>query len=204
MDACLFFANFDAIGSSKANLSMTSNLTKSIAITALVLATTIAAAQQILGSKGPSVAYAPPAVVSIAPGSSGTADLHFRVAPGFHINSNTPHAEYLIATNLKLDPPTDIVIGKVSYPAGEDMSFPFAPNEKINVYTGDFAVSVKVRPLHSVVPGKYAMRGTLKYQACDNAQCYPPKQLPVNFDVRVTKAPPAVKHNPAQSPHSHR
>ena len=89
---------------------------------------------------------------------------------------------------LKVEATTDIVIGKTSYPAGQDMSFAFAPDEKLNVYTGDFKVDVLVRPLHSVQVGKYVIRGTLKYQACDNSACYPPKQLPVSFDVKIAKA----------------
>jgi hypothetical protein len=83
------------------------------------------------------------------------------------------------------------------------MSFPFDPDEKLNVYTGEFQVNVLVRPLHSVQAGKYVVRGTLKYQACDNAACYPPKQLPISFDVKIAKAPPAATKNPAQSPHAH-
>jgi len=161
------------------------------------------AAQDIPSGKGPSVTMAPPALANIAAGDSGEVSLNFRVSPGFHINSNTPHAEYLIATTLKMEPPTDIVVGKVTYPAGKDMSFPFSPDEKLSVYTGDFTVEVKVRPLHTVVPGKYAMRGKLRYQACDNAQCYPPKQLPIDFDVKIVKAKAAPKKNPAQSPHVH-
>jgi Disulphide bond corrector protein DsbC len=124
---------------------------------------------------------------------------------GFHINSNTPHSEFLIPTALKLDAPTDIVVGRVVYPEGRDVSFPFSPDEKLNVYSGDFKVALAVRPLHTVVPGKYAVHGNLKYQACDNAQCYPPKQLPVNFEVKVIKGTEGSgRRNPAQSPHAHR
>jgi hypothetical protein len=43
----------------------------------------------------------------------------------------------------------------------------------------------------------------MRYQACDNAACYPPKQLPVQFEVKVVKAPRATAKNPAQSPHVH-
>ena len=57
--------------------------------------------------------------------------------------------------------------------------------------------------LHAVTPGKYVMHGMLRYQACDNAQCFPPKALPVSFDVKVVKEPPAHHANPAQSPHVH-
>ena len=113
--------------------------------------------------------------------------LNFRVPPGYHINSNTPKSEYFIPTALKMDVPTDIILGKIEYPAGEDRAFPFSPDEKLSVYTGDFTISVGVHPLHSVVPGKYQMRGTLRYQACDNAACYPPKNLPVSFEVKVVK-----------------
>jgi hypothetical protein len=131
-------------------------------------------------------------------------DLDFRVAPGFHINSNTPKSEFLIPTSLKMDPPTDIVLGKTVYPPGKDVAFPFSPDEKLNVYSGDFTIRVGVHPLSSVVPGKYAMRGTLRYQACDNAQCFPPKTLPINFDVKVVKQPTQGRRNPAQSPRLHR
>ena len=114
-------------------------------------------------------------------------NLNFRVPPGYHINSNTPKSEFLIPTALKMDVPTDIVLGKIEYPAGSDVSFPFSPDEKLNVYSGDFAIGLGVHPLKSVVPGKYVMHGVLRYQACDNAACYPPKTLPVSFEVRVVK-----------------
>lgn len=161
-------------------------------------------AQEPLGPKGPSVSMIPPGITAVTAGKPGSVPLHFRVVRGFHINSNTPKSEFLIPTALKLDAPTDIVIGKITYPAGTDMSFPFSPDEKLSVYTGDFSLAVVVRPLHNVVPGKYMLRGQLKYQACDNAACYPPKQLPVQFEVKIAKAPPPHRANPAQSPHVHR
>jgi hypothetical protein len=130
-------------------------------------------------------------------------NLNFRVPPGYHINSNTPKSEFLIPTALKMDLPTDIILGKIEYPAGTDMTFPFSPDEQLSVYSGDFTIAVAVHPLHSVVPGKYEMRGVLRYQACDNAACYPPKNLPVNFEVKVVKEPATHHANPAQSPHVH-
>lgn len=165
-----------------------------------------AGAQDSPGKKVPSVYMAPPRLTTITRGKSGAVELQFRIGSGFHINSNAPKSEFLIPTVLKLNPPTDIVVGKVSYPPGEEMSFPFAPDEKLSVYSGDFALTVLVRPLSSVTPGKYMVRGNLKYQACDNLACYPPRQLPVQFEVKIAKAPPApvVRKNPGQSPHAHR
>lgn len=159
----------------------------------------------------PTTAQTNAARVTVAPVGLVTAmrtrdtlvDLDFRVAPGFHINSNAPKSEFLIPTKLNMDVPTDIALGKIEYPAGQDLSFPFSPDEALNVYTGDFTVKLAVHPLKSVVPGKYVMHGFLRYQACDNGQCFPPKNLPVRFDVKVVKEPPGHRANPAQSPHVH-
>jgi len=44
----------------------------------------------------------------------------------------------------------------------------------------------------------------LKYQACDKAACYPPRQLPVDFQINVAKGSVVRRRNPGQSPHVHR
>jgi len=158
-------------------------------------------AQESFGKKGPSVTMLPASVATVVRGKTNIVNLEFRIAPGFHINSNMPSAEYLIPTTLKLDVPTDIMAGKTTYPPGQEMSFSFAPNEKLSVYSGNFTLGVSVRPLASVLPSKYEIHGNLRYQACDNAACYPPKNLPVKFEVKVvTGAPKKVKKNPPQSP----
>jgi Disulphide bond corrector protein DsbC len=123
--------------------------------------------------------------------------------PVITVNSNQPKSEFLIPTVLKISAPTDIVIGRVTYPAGSEMSFSFAPEDKLSVYTGEFPVVVEVRPLAEVITAKYMIRGELRYQACDNAACYPPKKLPVQFEVKVIKGPPPHRKNPGQSPHVH-
>ncbi len=153
--------------------------------------------------KAPSVSFAPVAVVTAQRTKQTMVNLNFRVASGFHINSNAPKDEFLIPTSLKMNLPTDIVLGKIDYPEGKDLSFPFSPDQKLNVYSGDFTIAVAVHPLHAVQPGKYVMHGVLRYQACDNAQCFPPKTLPVSFDVKVVKEPATHHANPAQSPHVH-
>lgn len=173
-----------------------------IAFSAVLMLTPLLA-QETLGRKLPSVTLIPPGVTNISKGKANTVKLEFQVGSGFHINSNKPSAEYMIPTVLRLDAPTDIVVGRITYPAGEEMSFPFAPNEKLSVYSGDFTLAVMVRPLSGVLPGKYEFRGQMRYQACDHAACYPPKNLPVQFEVKVVKPPRPVRKNPAQSPNVH-
>jgi hypothetical protein len=162
-------------------------------------------AQELSPRKPPSVTMVDPGITSVARGKAGNIDLFFKVTPGFHVNSNKPRSEFLIPTSLRLTAPTDVVIGVVNYPAGVERNFPFAPNDKMSVYGSQFVINFAMRPLASVIPGKYAVHGVLKYQACDDATCYPPKQIPVSFLIKVVKSTTESEgRNPAQSPHAHR
>lgn len=169
----------------------------------ILLAVGISLSSAQVPGKAPTLVMAPVPLTTAQRAAQTMVNLIFRVPAGYHINSNTPKSEFLIPTALKMDLPTDIILGKIEYPAGEDETFPFSPDEKLSVYSGDFTIAVGVHPLKSVVPGKYEMHGVLRYQACDNSACYPPKNLPVSFEVKVVKEPPPRHANPAQSPHVH-
>jgi hypothetical protein len=156
-------------------------------------------------AKQPKVTAAPIRPVSAMFGKLAKVEFLFRVEPGFHVNSNQPRDELLQPTTLKLSPPTDIVVGRVSYPLGKDMTFAFMPGQTLSVYTGDFSITAVVTPTRSVTPGTYRVHGALKYQACDNRQCFAPKEVPVDFDVKVTRGIAKSSHSrrTGQSPHVH-
>jgi Thiol:disulfide interchange protein DsbD, N-terminal len=167
-----------------------------------------AAGQETLGGpeghRKPAVTVAPVELTTVVRGKPGWVSLTFQVPAGYHINSHTPTESYLIPTALTWDPPTDIVIEGVTYPRGEMRSFAFAPESKLSVYTGTFVVTAQVHPLAHVMPTKYMVHGQLKYQACDNAACYPPRRLPVQFEIKVVNGKShRGRRNPAQSPHAH-
>lgn len=153
---------------------------------------------------GPTVTQVTTGPIAISKSRPTKFSLTFHVADGYHVNSHTPKTENLIPTSLALDPPQDIAIGKLTYPPGQDLEFAFAPGEKLSVYEGDFTVRGVITTAKDVTPGSFKMRGTLTYQACDKAQCYPPKKTPVDFDVKVQKAAARARRNPGQSPHIHR
>src|SRR5262245_35447748 len=114
---------------------------KTSSILCCLMLASVAAAQDLsAATKRQSVSFEPPAITSVYRGRPSAVELQFRINSGYHINSHQPKQEYLKKTELKMDPPTDIAIEKITYPAGEDLSFPFAADEKLSVYTGDFAV----------------------------------------------------------------
>ena len=138
---------------------------------------------------------------TVTPGKPAEVELRFRVKEGFHINSNQPKSELLIPTVLKLDVPTDLAAGTVTYPPGKDLSFPFDPSEKLNVYSDDFTVKAKLSAAKTASSGNFTVHGQLNYQACSDNACFPPKNIPVQFDVHVASAARTGHGRTPQSPH---
>lgn len=124
----------------------------------------------------------------VSPGHSAPVQFAFRVQDPYHINSSKPLAEELIPTQLHFSLPGEIAVGKMQYPAGKLMSFPFDPSTKLSVYSGDFVIRGLIMAPTKAATGTYTIHGELKYQACDNNACYPPKKLPFTFNVKVGSA----------------
>ena len=112
---------------------------------------------------------------NVAAGKRSVLELHFRVVDGFHVNSHTPKSELLIPTQITLQPAAGVKAEAIQYPAGTSYSFSFDPTEKLDVYSGAFTVKLPV----VADAGTHTVDGTLRYQACDNAACYPPRTLPI-------------------------
>jgi len=65
------------------------------------------------------------------------------------------------------------------YPAGSSFRLQVGEGETLDVYQGEFRVRVRM----IADPGSSTLTGSLHYQACDNAACFPPRTLPVQIAV---------------------
>ena len=105
--------------------------------------------------------------------------LHFRIAEGLHINSHTPHDEFLIPTLLSFSANKSVKVEHIDYPAGIDMKLPDGPKEKLNVYMDQLFLSAQI----VAAPGSHSVDGKLRYQACDQHECMPPRNIPVHLEI---------------------
>ncbi len=107
-----------------------------------------------------------------------------KIAPGFHINDHHPSEEYLIPTELKLDPSDQLSVEKWVYPKGQPKRFPFS-DTPLSVYEGNLTVGALLKIAPSVSPGDYPISGKFKFQACNDQECFPPASVPVSLTVKV-------------------
>jgi thiol:disulfide interchange protein DsbD len=105
------------------------------------------------------------------------------IAAGWHINSSKPLDEFAIPTSLTLDAATADLL-KAEYPQHKLQSFSFSGGRQIAVYEGTIRIpfSAKLKTNATVV------RATVRYQACNDSVCLPPKNA--TADISLSGAPP--------------
>ena len=128
---------------------------------------------------GAAVEYLFPEQVTVPAGRPTPVALHFRIAPGFHINSHTPKEDFLIPTSFSIPGTAGVALKDAAYPDGTDFTLPLDPSTKLSVYTGEFAIQARIVAQR----GNHLIEASLHYQACDKNACMPPKTITVPIDV---------------------
>lgn len=101
-----------------------------------------------------------------------------------HTNSNRPGSEYAIPTTVKVKPVSGVKIGAVVYPRGMNKKFEFA-EKALNIYEGRVEFAFDVTVPRSYRKPSVEIEVTVRYQACTNEVCYPPKSKLAKLTARV-------------------
>ncbi len=107
-----------------------------------------------------------------------------QVTPGYHINDHKVTQDYLIPTELKLEPSKRLDVVKVVYPKGELKKFAFM-DVPLSVYEGTVFVGAVLKFARATPPGTYTIKGTLSYQACNDHACLPPANAPFTLAIKL-------------------
>ena len=105
-----------------------------------------------------------------------------RIRRGYHINSDKPNDPYLIPTRLSWPDVLPLRVESVAYPAAEEVRYDFS-DKPLSVYSSRVEI-VTTFHVESVPAGTAELRGSFRFQACNDKACLPPKTLPVSVPVR--------------------
>jgi thiol:disulfide interchange protein DsbD len=111
---------------------------------------------------------------------------------GWHVNSNKPLTEFSIPTVLTFDPATAELV-KADYPPHVVRTFSFSAGEKIAVYEG----TIEIPFVAKVKNHATALKASLKYQACNDSVCLPPRTADAEIAAAATNAGAAAAGQPA-------
>jgi hypothetical protein len=129
------------------------------------------------------VASLPPVKAKV--GTTVEAKLPLQVLSGYHVQSNTPSDPYLIALKLTWNP-GPIESAGVTFPKPQMEKYSFSETP-LSVFSGNFEVATKFKVSASAIPGPSAVTGKLRYQACNDSMCLPPKTIDVKLQVDIVR-----------------
>jgi thiol:disulfide interchange protein DsbD len=115
------------------------------------------------------------------------------IAPAWHINSAHPLQDFSIPTVLTFDSATADLV-KADYPPHELKTFAFSGGGQLAVYEK----SIRIPFTAKVKAGAKSITAKIRYQACNDNVCLPPKTVSSDIALQLTASPAsATTTNPA-------
>ena len=123
---------------------------------------------------------------TIKRGTTARGTVVLSIPGGLHTNSYRPAGENLIPTRVTVTG-SGVKIGPVSYPRGVNRKFSFqdAGDRPLNVYEGRAVFGFNVTVPENYKGDTIRVRAVVRYQACTDEVCYPPKNQEVTMTARV-------------------
>jgi DsbC/DsbD-like thiol-disulfide interchange protein len=120
---------------------------------------------------------------TVAKGEKVRGTILMNIPGGLHVNSNRPSSEYAIPTVVTIRS-SGVRLGRVTYPRGRNRKFQFSENS-INVYEGRVSFPFTVTVPENFRGKTIRVNASVKYQACTDEVCYPPKTKNIVLTARV-------------------
>ncbi|MBI2817979.1 MAG: redoxin domain-containing protein [Acidobacteria bacterium] len=127
----------------------------------------------------------------------------FNLKPKMHVYA--PGVQGYIPINFEVAPSPNFVAQPVKYPKSENLFLPVI-KETVPVFQGKFRVTQDItmaadKALQSVLSGSREVKitGKLRYQACDDKECYLPQTIPLEWMMKVEpldreRVPEPIQH----------
>jgi DsbC/DsbD-like thiol-disulfide interchange protein len=122
-------------------------------------------------------------ISTVKRGGSTKGAIVLSVPGGLHVNSSRPNSQYAIPTVVRVSA-VGAKVGAVSYPRGKNRKFSFS-EDTINVYEGNTSFGFNLTIPANFKGNVVKVRAVVRYQACTDEVCYPPKNKEITLTAKV-------------------
>ncbi|MGH9930927.1 MAG: protein-disulfide reductase DsbD domain-containing protein [Pyrinomonadaceae bacterium] len=120
----------------------------------------------------------------IGRGRTAQGTIWMDVPSGYHVNSNRPLERFLIATQLQIEAPRGVHVGRIIYPRALLRSLKFSKN-KVSVFEGRTTMRFSVTVQRSFTGNSAELKMRLRFQSCNDEACFPPQTREVKMSLDV-------------------
>lgn len=132
------------------------------------------------------------------PGASLALRVQAEIDDDWHINAHEPKDPFLVPTVLTIETPAGVEIGAVVYPQPLEKSFAFAAGKTLLVYEGEVPLRTTLALAKDFAGSEVTLRLKLRFQACNDTTCLPPRTITGELVVPVEKEAAALAAEPVQ------
>ena len=122
--------------------------------------------------------------VTLAAGSTTTVSLRVELPAGVHVQAHKPKDPLLIPTVLTIDTPEGVTVTSVAYPSPAELR-QSGRTEALLVLGPVFDISVTLAAAADISTGMRNIPAVLRYQACNDAVCFPPARAAATWTLTV-------------------
>lgn len=120
----------------------------------------------------------------LSPGTEFRVAVVLDLKTPWHVNAHDVKSKMQIPTVMKWESSAGIELGAVTYPAGKDLKVGWS-DAPLKLYEGRVVMTTRGRVLGDVKPGPLTIKGSVRYQACDEHRCLAPVNVPVEVTTEV-------------------
>ena len=124
----------------------------------------------------------------------GLAVVEMTITSGWHVNAHDPDDRFLVPTTLDVAAPAGVAVGPVRYPASIAKTLAFSEGKALKLYEGRVRFEAA---LDGTATAAGLVRARLRYQACDDTTCLPPRTVELTAEpARAAPGPHASNDLP--------
>jgi thioredoxin:protein disulfide reductase len=105
------------------------------------------------------------------------------IQEGWHINSNKPNDEFLIASKI-ISNDKRFPLAKIVFPSPNEINLGFS-DKPVSVFEKEITVGLLVNIDKALPAGEYKIPIQFGYQACDNQSCMPPANVKDTLTISI-------------------
>jgi hypothetical protein len=136
------------------------------------------------GQEGGPLTVATPASTILKRGAAASIKIAVSLRSGYHVNSHSPNDEFLIPLTLRFDQAGPVKATEVNYPKPEQRDYGFS-EKPVSVFTGNFVIITRLQAVAEAPAGAGVLAGKLRYQACTENLCLPPRTIEVRLPYEI-------------------
>ena len=114
------------------------------------------------------------------------------VREGWHINANPPRPDNMIATTVTVKSKHKTTQLDTEYPEGEEFELEELP-DALAVYEGEVLIRGTIEAAANTAGKTEELEFQIRYQACNDKNCLPPKTLKLAGKIEIVKPGTPVK-----------